>query len=102
MKEAGYSPATAKNPDKLTDSKAWGELINKHLPDEDVLQAHNQGLKATKIHTSHTEPDREIPDIPTRLKAVDLAYKVKGRLNGKTAFRVKQGDMQVEFIHNES
>lgn len=80
MIAAGYSPATAKNPSKLTESNAWPALLEKYLPDDKVLTAHNQGLVATKIFSSHTEPDKEIPDHPTRLKAVELAYKVKGKL----------------------
>lgn len=81
MLDAGYSPATAKNPDHLTESKGWQELMDQYLPDLDVLEAHKQGLKATKIFSSHTEPDKEVPDHPTRLKAVELAYRVKKKLN---------------------
>lgn|SRR3990167_5525225 len=80
MKDAGYSPNTAKAPTKLTKSKGWIELMEKRLPDEKLLEVHNQGLEAVKIHGSLTEPDKYVPDIPTRLKAVELGYKVKGRL----------------------
>lgn len=85
MRDAGYSPMTAKSPSKLTESKGWNELMEQYLPDIKVLEAHNQGLVATKIHTSHTEPDKEVPDTPTRLRAVELAYKVKGRLSDSKA-----------------
>ena len=79
MLNAGYDPTTAKNPKNLTESKAWPDLVEEYLPDEEVVKAHNRGLNATKIHTSHTEPDVVVDDIPTQLKAVDLAYKVKAK-----------------------
>jgi hypothetical protein len=104
MLENGYAPATAKNPKELTDSKAWPELLEKYLPDDKLLKVHDEGLTATKIHGSLTEPDREVPDIPTRLKAVELGYKVKGRLSSTIVaqqFNVG-GEMQLEFIGNES
>ena len=81
MLDAGYDPTTAKNPKNLTQSKAWPELMEEFLPDDKVLKVHAQGLEATKIFSSHTEPDKEIVDHPTRLKAVEMAYKVKGKLN---------------------
>lgn len=80
MIAAGYKPATAKTPQKLTESKAWPELMDEYLPDDKVLQVHANGLEAVKIFSSHTEPDREVVDHPTRLKAVEMAYKVKGKL----------------------
>ena len=103
MVKAGYSPNTAKAPTKLTRSKGWQKLMEKKLPDSKLLKIHNQALEATKIISSHTEPDYAVPDIPTRLKAVELGYKVKGRLGGKTIaqqFNVG-GDMGVQFILDE-
>lgn len=81
MLEVGYSENTAIAPQNVTESKGWAELMEKYLPDEDVLKTHKAGLNATKIFSSHTEPDKEVPDHPTRLKAVEMAYKVKGKLN---------------------
>jgi hypothetical protein len=94
MLDAGYKPATAKNPSKLTESKAWPALLEKYLPDEKLLATHDEALEATKIFSSHTEPDKEIPDHPTRLKAVELAYKVKNKyIQADT-----QINMQVNFL----
>lgn len=42
MVSAGYSKATAKTPQKLTERKGWKELMNKYLPDEELLQKHRQ------------------------------------------------------------
>lgn len=81
MLKAGYSPNTAIAPTKLTKSKGWIELMDKYLPDDEILEVHKKALHATKIHGSLTEPDREVEDIPTQLKAVELGYKVKRRLS---------------------
>lgn len=46
MMEAGYSPATAKTPQKLTESKSWEELMSKHLNDKDLAKHHKELLNA--------------------------------------------------------
>ena len=86
MKEVNYSPATIENPKNLTESKGWQQLVKQYLPDDDLLKVHKQGLKATRIHTSHTEPDKVIPDYATRHKYLETGYKVKGRLLPLTDF----------------
>lgn len=99
MKEAGYSSITATHPSKLTNSKGWQELMDKYLPDEEILAVHKKALHATKIYGSLTEPDREVEDIPTQLKAVDLTYKVKRRyadVNINQQLNIG-GDMNLEF-----
>jgi len=89
MLEVGYSPATAKTPQNLTQSKGWNELIEKYLPDDKLLQKHDEALEATKtVSAVKTSRDAtadstdfiDVPDYPTRLRAVELGYKVKGRL----------------------
>jgi hypothetical protein len=79
--KAGYSPNTAIKPSQVTKSKGWIELMDKYLPDDEILEVHKKALHATKIHGSLTEPDREVEDIPTQLKAVELGYKVKRKLS---------------------
>lgn len=79
MREVGYSEKTIDEPKKLTESKGWKELMETLLPDEKLLLRHAEGLDATKIHSSHTEPDREVPDYAVRAKYVELGYKVKGK-----------------------
>ena len=89
MLEVGYAEHTAVAPRNVTQSQAWPELIKKYLPDDEVLDVHKRALKATKIITSHTEPDYTVDDVPTQLKAVELAYKVTGRLKeGNTNIQV--------------
>lgn len=84
MRAVGYSPNTARTPSKLTATKGWKEALEKYLPDDSLLMAHNEALKAVKIVTSHTEPDKTLPDHTIRLKAAELGYRVKGKLTEST------------------
>ena len=49
MREVGYSPNTAKNPQTLTNSLGWEELLEKYLPDAELGQVHSNLLKACNI-----------------------------------------------------
>ena len=105
MKKVGYKPNTYSKPKNLTKSKAWPELIEKYLPDDEVLAEHQKGLHATKpigalvlikkdgekeVIYKDNEGVIEVDDTPTRLKAVELAYKVKGQLNNGTSVNINE------------
>jgi phage terminase small subunit len=64
MIDAGYSEATAKTPQKLTESVGWKELMDQHLPDDKLARKHDQLLN-----------DEEST---VQIKALDMAYKLKG------------------------
>lgn len=64
MIDAGYSEQTAKTPQKLTDSKAWHELMEEYMPDNKLALKHQQLLN-----------DEEST---IQVKALDMAYKLKG------------------------
>ena len=83
MREAGYSEVTAKNPKNLTKSPVWEEMINEYLPDELLLKVQVEGLGATVIKTSFSEPDKEVKDFPTRHRYLETALKIKGHLKEK-------------------
>jgi len=92
MIEAGYSPATAKNPEKLTKSKVWEELMEEYLPDELLQKVHREGLEATKIISANitygdadekTNDFIDVPDYPTRKQYLELGYKVKNKIKDK-------------------
>lgn len=83
MLAVGYAENTAIAPQNVTESKGWHELMEKYLPDEKLLEVHQNGLEASKIHSSHTEPDKTVPDYPTQAKFLDLAYKVKKHVGGE-------------------
>lgn len=106
MLDAGYSPATAKNPDHLTESKGWNELMDKYLPDDKLLSTHDEALVANRVisaintnkeATGGTTDFIEVPDHAIRLKAVELGYRVKGRLSNNVQV-LNQGEMSIEFI----
>lgn len=81
MLAAGYSEVSADNPTlNLASSKGWKELLEEYLPDDTLLKVHKEGLQATKIHTSHTEPDKEVPDFAVRHKYLETGLKVKGKI----------------------
>ena len=93
MRDAGYDPTTAQNPKKLTTSKAWMELMDEHLPDSSLLEKHKEALNAVKpigaqilidskgnTISKENEGMIEVPDQVVRLKAVELGYRVKGKL----------------------
>lgn len=69
MREAGYSPKTAKNPKILTESKAWRELLDEYLPDDLILGALRDDIKK--------KPGNRKPEL-------ELATKLKGKLVDRT------------------
>lgn len=66
MKEVGYKRGSYLNPQQLTRSKGWIKLMDKYLPDGKLLGKHRElvGSKNDKVS----------------LSAIELAYKVKGKL----------------------
>lgn len=72
MREAGYSEAMANNPQKLTTSKGFAELMDSYFPDDELLQAHKEGLQATKLVNGV-----EVPDYATRHRYLKTMYKLK-------------------------
>lgn len=49
MLQVGYAPITAHTPSNLTKSKAWNELLDEMLPQNEVLSAHKGLLIASKL-----------------------------------------------------
>lgn len=113
MKKAGYSDAAATNPQKLTKTKTWEELMEQYLPDRKIAQTHKK-LLGSKYLDHMVFPlalsDAEITDLvrsvggtvkrfqhsetqthvwfwadntTAQAKAVELAYKLKSRLSEK-------------------
>lgn len=109
MREAGYSPALAKNPQKLTSSKAWRMMLDSIMPDEFVLEQHKKlfeqkqinyfvfpksmedkeiiehveasGLKVVNVRMSDKGKMAfySIPDANAIKSALDMVHKLKGR-----------------------
>lgn len=108
MLEAGYPPTTAKNPQQLTQSQGWQQLMEEYLPDAEIAEKHKQLLNQTRVEYfvfPKTMSDGEIlekvssagldliviqngekgryafyatADANARSKAIDMAYKLKG------------------------
>jgi len=96
MREVGYSVSTSETPQRLTESKAWIELMDEHIPDGDLLIKHKEALNAVKPIGAQILIDKdgntiskenegmiEVPDQVVRLKAVELGYRVKGKLKAE-------------------
>lgn len=104
MREAGYSPATAKNPKNLTETDIWRELVESKLPDQDLVDAHAEGLKAMRVVSarittsdagSQTDDFIEVPDYPTRHKYLETAYKLKRRLGPENFTNIQNNQFAV-------
>lgn len=81
LKEVGYSESVCKHPDRVTNTKGWEELMNQYLlQDEELLRIHNKLLNAQKVvRISLTGEFITQSDYSTISKALDLAYKIKGK-----------------------
>ena len=96
---SGYPATTAKNPQQLTKSIGWKQLMDVLLPDDKLLLRHAEGLDATKIHTSHTEPDREVSDYAVRKQYVELGYKLKKYLSPDNQLSIlNQGEQKIIIL----
>lgn len=82
MKDAGYSAAMAKNPQKLTQSQAFQTYMHEAgVTDQKLVEVLKGGLDATKTIVMGKEEDSFVdiqPDYPTRHKYLETALKVKG------------------------
>ncbi len=81
MREAGYSDNYADNPQLLTKTETWQELVEEYFPDRELFETHKAALKANvvvKHAPSQSAKETDTPDHEVRMKALDLAYKVKG------------------------
>ena len=96
LAKAGYSKAIQHNPHKVLNSKAFQELVREKLPDDKLLKTHEEALTATKVHGTDSD-FIEIPDHAIRLKAVELGYKLKGKMVDK-----RDGQMTINVVHTPS
>jgi hypothetical protein len=92
MRKNGYSEDSAKAL-KIKNTEAWKELVTQYLPDSKVFKAHQDALEANKLHGTDND-FIEIPDHQTRLKAVDMAYRLKGYSQPEN---VRQSNTQVNI-----
>ena len=84
MVAAGYSKASAKNPQRLTESKGWQKLMEKYFPDQFLSKKHRELLNKKEFMSvgergdRHIEPTGEI-DPHAVARGLDMAYKLKNK-----------------------
>ena len=83
MREAGYSPATAKTPQKLTESKAFAQIMEESgITDIKLSEVLKDGLEATKAVVMGKESTESFvdvqPDYAIRHKYLETGLKMKG------------------------
>jgi hypothetical protein len=93
MLEAGYAPTTAKTPTKVTEAKGWLKLLNEKLPDDGLLTATQEALKADQYDMI----GKPHPHHLVRLKAAEQGYKLKGRFAPDNVNQFNVGEMNVKF-----
>ncbi len=79
MRDAGYSPMTAKSPHKLTESLGFQELMAEKLNDELLARVHSEGLEAYRT-ISNEDGEVELPDFAVRHKYLETAYKIRDKM----------------------
>lgn len=76
--DAGYSPAYAKNPKKLTSTKSFRKLVDLMIPPKAVLRAHASLLRAEEgIYYKGARVASE-PNTVAIARGVDMAYRLHG------------------------
>lgn len=83
MIAAGYSPATAKTPQKLTNSNGWKELMEELAPDKNNLNKLRQLIDAedvvvVKRAKGRTTTIRKM-NYNAVAKGLDMVFKLKGQ-----------------------
>lgn len=66
MKEAGYSDTMADNPQKLTNTKSWQELMDEYLPEDEIAKKHKELLNAAELTAYHYAVKGEKDELPDR------------------------------------
>lgn len=115
MLESGYPETTAKNPQQLTRSKGWKELMDEHFSDEKLSRIHDEGLEATRASNAAILVQKdgtmikaeeqgliEVPDYAVRHKYLETAYKLKGKYPAeKIQLSTSADEMTDEEIEDE-
>lgn len=88
MREAGYKEGSAKNPQELTRSKGWAELMDKYVPEKLLLQRHKQLLNKRVTYWAGDGENKKLVrtseiDSAAVARGVELGYKMRGKLTDK-------------------
>ena len=83
MRDAGYAETTVNNPDNLTKSDAWLELMEAYLPDDMLLGALSDDIEKKEGN---------------RKAELELAFKLRGKMVEKTEGKI---DLLVQTLTEE-
>lgn len=81
MREVGYSESMAKNPQKLTKSKGWQEIMSKSIRESELLRVHRQMLGSVRLEKLAFDldiSDEDIRYIISKIKSAKLLVISKG------------------------
>lgn len=107
MLKAGYSEGAARHPKvALMEKKGVrrmisdmsGQLQDAGLTTQYMVQKFAEWMEATKLHTSMTEPDREVPDYQVQLKAYTEWKKVLDAENNGENGKIKRKLTIEEYV----
>lgn len=80
----------------------FGELMEEAgITDKKLNEKLEEGLESTRIKSSLTEPDKIVPDNPTRHKYLETALKLKKRLSDKKEVDLTTGGELIKIIITE-
>lgn len=104
MRRAGYSPKTAKTPKKLTESRAYKELMEEILPDKFLTEKHKELLSVPMKRRTYIKGEFESEetslDVQAISKGLDMAYKIKGHYAPEK--KEISGNLSLTELFNES
>ncbi len=101
MRKAGYSDAMIKNPQKVTRSKGFKEILeNMGLDDKALAKTLKEGLNATKVivRNNKNPSSNKIPDYAIRHRYLETALEIKGYI-GRNSKPLNEGG-DIIFINN--
>lgn len=88
MVQAGYSAITAANPQQLTRSKQWADLLEEFLPESDVLATHKGLLRASSLdHQTFAAASADLTDEHIIEMFAELNCKVRRIVHRDTGAR---------------
>jgi hypothetical protein len=107
MRDVGFSPRYAHNPQQFLKTKTAQELMKEYLPDELIAKKHNELLNAAEIqhYIFPHEPKKkqlsneEVKEIVESVPGCRLIYVKRDKFSGTTAyFQAPNGKIQKDAV----
>jgi len=101
MIAAGYSEAMANNPQKLTKSKGWQEIIDKYLREDKLLNVHARLLDSVRLERYSfgvDMGDEIIRKIISKIKGAKFIRITKGERTKICYYTVPDGRTQLSAL----